>query len=450
MRTLNSFLKTAALGAGITATAADAATIGVPKNPLFSLNENTIEQAISAPQGPVLGQVRVIPSTGDAPESNAQVYAVSDDLVRSCMIAGGAQIKNAFQPEAYEKSAGNIAGLFNGGMQDLSVPLESLKFNAPYIQVVENEDRAFVRVQMGFPIENAVLKVGDAVITGDIEASNYTIKVTDAAAVKTIKTAYLKGDAIQAVGLSENGHTMAYSFANDGTAEKTFNEDCLQNLDTAQIPYNEYVSIRTTPVENAPEALIRELIGTQCLRDTDIRDVKNVLVVESMTGGISPFSHALEMRNGRIVIADYLSVEPNGDIRISDSWRQSLENHTVNSCAGTRIAEKPTVFTYVPGVPSAPVLPPVLVDFVSPTPTPFVPSTRTPFVPSTPTPFVPPTTPGGGCVVNCTPTTPPAPVPLPLTGGLLLAGLGVMALMRRRPEGGEALSVSTPKTTFSP
>ncbi len=438
MRTLNSFLKTAALGAGITATAADAATIDAPKNLLFSLNENMMEQAITAPQGPLLGQVRIIPATGDAPESNAQVYAVSDDLVRSCMIAGGANAKHAFQPEAYEKSAGNIAGLFNGGMQDISVPLESLKFNAPYIQVVENEDRAFVRVQMGFPIENAVIKVGDTVIAGDIEASNYTIKVTDAAAVEAIKTAYLNGDAIQAVGLSENGHTMAYSFANDGSAEKTFNEDCLQNLDKAQIPYNEYVSIRTTPVENAPDSMIQELIGTQCLRDTDIHDVKNVLVVESMTGGISPFSHALEMRDGRIVIADYLSVEPNGDIRISASWQQSLENHTVNSCAGTKVAEKPPVLT---SVPNTPVTPPVLVGFVPPTPTPFVP----PYNP----PFFPPTTPPHGCVVNCNPTNPPAPVPLPLTGGLLLAGLGAMALMRRRPEREEALSVSAPKATLS-
>lgn len=436
MRTINSFLKTAAVGAGITATIAttsSAATIDTPSNLLFSLNENTIEQVLTAPQGPVLSQVRVIPAAGDAPESTAQVYAVSDNLVRSCMIAGGAQSKHAFEPEAYAQSTGNIAGLFNGGMQDLSVPLESLAFNAPYIQVVENEDRAFVRVQMGFPIENAVLKVGETVIEGDIEASNYTIKITDSAAVEVIKTAYLNGDAIQAVGLSENGHTMAYSFANDGTAEQTFNQDCLQNLGNIQMPYNEYVSLRTTPLENAPEAMIQELIGTQCLRDTEIQDVKNVLVVESMTGGISPFSHALEMNDGRIVIADYLSVEPNGDIRISASWQQSLENHTVNSCAGTRIAEKPPVFTYVPEVTPVPTVP-VEVVFVPPTPV-------------TPTPHFP--TPPVGCVGNCNPVTPPSPVPLPAPAGLLLAGLGALALLRKRPEREEAFSAPAPKATLS-
>ena len=430
MRNLNGVLKAAVIGASVTGTAANAATINPSENILSFLSNETTEEAAMRPQGPLLGQVRVIPRAGDTPESTAQVYAVRENTVESCLIAGGAQTKHAFQPEAYAQTvgAGNIAGLFNNDLAALSVPLETLKFNAPYIQVVENEDRAFVRVQMGFPIENAVIKVGNDFITGTVETSDYTIKVTNEADVEAIKTAYLQGDAIQAVGLSANGHTMAYSFSNDGTAETAFNDDCLNNLDNLQIPYNEYVSISTTPVEDAPDTMIQELIGTQCLRDTDVEDVKNVLVIDSMTGGISSFSHALEMNDGRIVIADYLSIEPNGDIRISASWQQSLENHVINSCAGTNVAEKPPIFTYTPETPYTPALPPVAV---------FVP-------PVTPTPWNPPfvTNPPTGCVVNCGNPNPPSPVPLPAPVGLLLAGLGSLALIRRRPEREEGLAAS--------
>ena len=331
---------------------------------------------------------------GDVPATSlVGISMVRHDERRYCSAAGGKRVVNMRDGEAYQ-------ALIDSGQSSLEAfdqtefgetyvdPMDK-EFSAPYFELLENDQRGFVRVQMGFPIQegSAVLEVDGHEIHADVqyEAGGYTLKFADEFDFETLKEAYLTGVPVAVYAISELGTAVGHRFSNEvlgGEPGERHDlradfEDCRANLADATIIAGQDVSIHVAPID-VPEAIREDLFyaiaGSQCLdrRGHDLEDAE-IVSIEHVTGMTLPYQHALIAGDGELFVADYFMREANGTYHVSESRQQGFDHHVRNSCAGlVEIENDPLVFFEMPEpepvVPSivSYVLPPSPFDFDTP------------------------------------------------------------------------------------
>ncbi len=415
MRKISTLLGAAAIGA-VTTTGTGATTVQPSSGPLEFFDRLTHE-TMQTQGNSHLGQIRITPEASHAAGA-PQVYAVRDENDNKQCIIGShlAKKSTAYSAEIFDTIAqsGKLDALNNAQEIDITTLTRNGAYAYPANTTPED---GFFRANAGFGIDKAVVFVDGKMLdlTNSVESSHYTTKA-QGALNDTIQAAYLDGKSVTYVYLSDNGHTVVDTFNMDKSVIATFDK-CLETIDAIAIPQNDYVTFESIPYPKATPEIIAQIKGSQCISGLKDEDVVDVRTIQSVTGAILPFSYSLILKNGDEVVSDFFKKTADGKMYLSQSLTQFAE-HKISSCAGNLPVAQP----------------PQLLASLFPSVTNFATVSSNPLGPILTT--TPPLGGGGGGGGGCKDDCVPAPVPLPLGGGMLLGGLGMLGgIVRLRKKG---------------
>jgi hypothetical protein len=369
--------------------------------------------------------------------SDVSVWAAQENIdgqdVRYCVLSAYKSGRmQAYNGENFREAIANGSSPQDAVQAMMPVDRDSYRANVQYIVVADaNDDHFdFVRIQGGAPLvegETTLYIDGEAVPAEILqyEDNEYTVRVTDPTYFDAFQEAMSQGLSVQAYFTTQHSDlVLAVAFEGGQVANEL--DNCQTNLETMDIQTGVTPHIIWGAHMDVSMMDVVGLLGQTCgYQDYTRANEFGMREIDATQGMFIPDYRALT--DGDIALsADYMAFNfQTGELTVSRSMEQ-FNTHSFTSCMGSQ--------TYTPETSSITAMvfesaggSSIPFNFG----TPVTPVTWNPGTPGTPIFPIDPNDPHDP-IDPRDPHDPLAPIPLPMSAWLLLAGVGTLGVMKLR------------------